>query len=336
MSHEPGPGRALRDSSFVVAEGPPHALDRALRTANPGASWNDVRRLVRTGKVSVDGSVVVDPTALVHAGATVAIRMSAPRKGGATALAKTLIVHVDAHVVVVDKPPGIATVPYEDERDTLDRVVQSLLRKTARPGTSVAPLGVVQRLDKETSGLLVFARTTAAKRELQQQLRRHTMHRRYVALAHGAVRGGTIRSRLVQDRGDGRRGSTDRSDLGREAVTHVRVLERFERATLIECRLETGRTHQIRIHLSEAGNPLLGERVYSRGFADLLPAPRILLHAVELGFVHPTTGRELRFDRPIPDDMAAVIERERSRSGEIQEPGIPEDGPGRPPSRPNK
>jgi 23S rRNA pseudouridine1911/1915/1917 synthase len=318
VSRQKDPAPALGDSTFVVPEQAPCALDRALRVANPGASWNDVRRLVRTGKVTVDGTVVTDPTTVVGGGASVAIRMSAPRRGGAAVLAKNLIVHVDAHVVVVDKPAGIATVPFEDERDTLDRVVQSLLRKSARPGTSVAPLGVVQRLDKETSGLLVFARTTVAKRELQQQLRRHTMHRRYVALAHGAVRGGTIRSRLVQDRGDGRRGSTERSDLGREAVTHVRVLERFASVTLVECRLETGRTHQIRIHLSEAGHPLLGERVYSRGFADLLPAPRVLLHAAELGFVHPVTGRDMRFERPIPEDMASVIERERSRQSEIR------------------
>jgi 23S rRNA pseudouridine1911/1915/1917 synthase len=303
--------RELRDTTFVVEDAPARALDRALRDAHPGASWNDVRRLVRTGKVSVDGSVVTDPTVPVGKGAKIAIRMSAPRRGASGGPSKEMLVHVDPHVVVVEKPPGIATVPYEDERDTLDRVVQSLLRKTARPGTSVAPLGVVQRLDKETSGLLVFARTTAAKRELQQQLRRHSMHRRYVALAHGVVKGGTLRSRLVQDRGDGRRGSTERGDLGREAVTHVRVVERFSRATLIECRLETGRTHQIRIHLSEAGNPLLGERVYSRGFGELLPAPRVLLHAAELGFIHPVTHAELRFARPIPEDMASVVERER-------------------------
>jgi 23S rRNA pseudouridine1911/1915/1917 synthase len=300
---------------FVVEGAAPCALDRALRGANPGASWNDVRKLVRTGKVSVDGAVVTDPTAQVQRGASVAIRMAAPRQNATARRARELVVYVDAHVVVVEKPPGIATVPYEDERDTLDRVVQSVLRKTARPGTSVAPLGVVQRLDKETSGLLVFARTTTAKRELQQQLRRQSMHRRYVALAHGAVTGGTIRSRLVQDRGDGRRGSTERGDLGREAVTHVRVIEKFARATLIECRLETGRTHQIRIHLSEEGHPLLGERVYSRGFDGLLPSPRVLLHAAELGFVHPTTGQELSFKSATPEDMAAVVERERSFTG---------------------
>jgi 23S rRNA pseudouridine1911/1915/1917 synthase len=312
VSNRPeSPPRVIRDTSFVIERGP-FALDRALRDAHPGSSWNDVRRIVRTGKVTVDGAIVVDPTAMVGTGSSIAVRMAAPRRAAPGQVTKDVLVHVDSHIVVVDKPAGIATVPHDDERDTLDRLVQSLLRKTARPGTTVPPLGVVQRLDKETSGLLVFSRTTTAKRELQQQLRSHSMHRRYVALANGKVRAGTIRSRLVQDRGDGRRGSTGRDDLGRESVTHVRVVEQFARAALIECRLETGRTHQIRIHLSEARNPLVGERVYSRGFDDLLAAPRILLHAAELGFVHPITREELRFSRPVPDDMVAVIERERA------------------------
>lgn len=301
------------DMTFVVEDGAPCPIDRALRAAHPGSSWNDVRRLIRTGKVSVGGAVVVDPSAIVPKGATISLRMAAPRRTGPTAVSREILVHVDAHVVVVRKPAGIATVPFEDERDTLDRLVQGLLRKSVRPGTSVAPLGVVQRLDKETSGLLVFARTTAAKRGLSQQLRQRTVHRRYLALAHGAVQGGVIRSRLVQDRGDGRRGSTERADLGRESVTHVRVVERFARATLVECRLETGRTHQIRIHLAERGHPLLGERVYTRGYeGTLLPAPRILLHAAELGFDHPITSAPLRFEEPMPEDMLTVVTRERA------------------------
>jgi 23S rRNA pseudouridine1911/1915/1917 synthase len=305
---------AFGDTTFVVEDGAPCPIDRVLRSMHAGSSWNDVRRLVRTGKVSVDGAVVVDPSSIVRKGATVSVRMTAPRRTGPAGVSREILVHVDPHVVVVQKPAGVATVPYEDERDTLDRLVQGLLRKTARPGTSVAPLGVVQRLDKETSGLIVFARTTAAKRGLQQQLRQHTVHRRYLALAHGSVETGVIRSRLVQDRGDGRRGSTERSDMGRESVTHVRVIERFACATLVECRLETGRTHQIRIHLSEEGHPLLGERVYTRGYpGTLLPAPRILLHAAELGFEHPVSGAALRFEQPLPEDMTAVIDRERSR-----------------------
>jgi 23S rRNA pseudouridine1911/1915/1917 synthase len=305
----------FRDVEFPApTAGAPTPLDRVLRGQHPGASWNDVRRLVQTGKVSVNGARASDSHALVPADAVVSIRMATPKPTGAAPVSRDAIVHVDAHVVVVRKPAGIATVPFEDERDTLDRLVQSLLRKTARPGTSVAPLGVVQRLDKETSGLIVFARTTTAKRVLQQQFREHSIHRRYLAVAHGTVASRTFRSRLVQDRGDGLRGSTDNAELGRESVTHVRAKEALVGATLVECALETGRTHQIRIHLSEAGHPLVGERVYVRDYAGAqIAAPRLMLHAAELGFVHPVTGTELRFTEALPADMETLIASLRAK-----------------------
>jgi 23S rRNA pseudouridine1911/1915/1917 synthase len=283
-----------------------------MREHLAGASWNDVRRLVRTGKVQVDGVLETDSTRILTPGATVAIRMSAPKPTTVGPVSRDAVVHADAHVVVVRKPAGIATVPFGDERDTLDRLVQSLLRKTARPGTTIAPLGVVQRLDKETSGLIVFARTTTAKRHLQQQLRVHSVHRRYLGIAHGRVESRTYRSFLVGDRGDGLRGSTENSRLGREAVTRVRSEEALVGATLVRCELETGRTHQIRIHLSEAGHPLVGDRVYTRDYKlPLIEAPRLMLHAAELGFQHPVTGREFRFEEPLPDDMAALVGRLR-------------------------
>lgn len=299
----------FRDLEFVVSgDEAGRPIDRVLRDRHPGASWNDVRNLVKTGKVQVDGATVTAADARVRAGQSVVLRMTARRPRTASLLSEDALVYVDAHVVVVRKPAGVATVPYEDERDTLDRLVQGLLRRTARPGTSVAPLGVVQRLDKETSGLLVFARTTAAKRGLQQQLRVHSVQRRYVAIAHGRVTSRTITSRLVQDRGDGRRGSTDNPRLGREATTHVEVVEHLAGATLVQCTLETGRTHQIRIHLSEAGHPLLGERVYGRSYTGpVIAAPRLMLHAQELGFVHPVTGRSHHFEDRLPDDFVAVL-----------------------------
>jgi len=304
-------GVSFRDADFRV-EGASRPLDRVLREHFAGASWNDVRKLVRTGKVRVDDVVATDAARVVSPEARVTVRMAAPKRNEGP-LSRERLVHVDAHVVVVDKPAGIATVPYEDERDTLDRLVLGLLRKVARPGTSVAPLGVVQRLDKDTSGLLVFARTTVAKRALQQQLRVHSVHRRYRELAYGAVASRTIRSRLVTDRGDGYRGSTDNPLLGREAITHVRALEPLGVATLVECALETGRTHQIRIHLSEAGHPIVGDRVYGRGYeGPLLDAPRLMLHAAELGFEHPVTGAHLSFDAPLPPDFAVVVERLRA------------------------
>jgi 23S rRNA pseudouridine1911/1915/1917 synthase len=160
----------------------------------------------------------------------------------------------------------------------------------------------------------MFARTLDAKRTLKQQFRVHSVHRRYVAVAHGHVQAQSVASRLVRDRGDGRRGSTENPTLGRDAVTHIGFLERLDGATLVECRLETGRTHQIRIHLAEQGHPLLGETLYLKGYGGpLIDAPRLMLHARELGFIHPSTGQPLHFEEPIPDDMRLVIETLRRR-----------------------
>jgi 23S rRNA pseudouridine1911/1915/1917 synthase len=280
-------------------------LDRWLRELLPDKSWNEVRRLARTGKVFVDGAPRLDPNQLVPAGAELELRLNAPRATRTPSLPRSAILYVDAQVVVVQKPPGISTVPYdESERGTLDQLLMETLSERGRR----APLGIVHRIDKETSGVVVFARTTAAKLALKNQFRFHTVGRRYVALAHGAVKTCTIRSRLVQDRGDGRRGSTDDDELGREAITHVTWLESLRGATLVACRLETGRTHQIRIHLSERGHPLLGERVYSKGYrGELLPAPRVMLHARELSFEHPSTGQPLKFEQAMPQDMQSVL-----------------------------
>jgi 23S rRNA pseudouridine1911/1915/1917 synthase len=280
-------------------------LDRWLRELMPGKSWNDVRRLVRTGKIFVDGEKRLEPSELVAAGAEIELRQNAPRATRTPALPRSAILHLDAQVVVVDKPAGISTVPYdENEHGTLDELVMETISERGRR----APLGVVHRIDKETSGVVVFARTVAAKHALKNQFRFHTVGRRYVAIAHGAVKSGTIHSRLVKDRGDGRRGSTEHTELGREAITHVKLLENLQGASLVECRLETGRTHQIRIHLSERGHPLVGDRVYSKNFrGTLIAAPRLMLHAFELAFEHPQTGELLRFERPLPADMQAAL-----------------------------
>jgi 23S rRNA pseudouridine1911/1915/1917 synthase len=282
-----------------------------LRGAFPGASWNAVRALIESGKVAVDGAVVRETNRPVRAGSELRVSMRAPRVRE-NALPPELIAHLDPHVVVVRKPAGISTVPYdENETGTLSELVEAALK---RKGGGHAPLGIVHRIDKETSGLVVFSRNLAALRALKQQFRVHSVKRRYLALAHGQVAAGTLRSRLVKDRGDGRRGSTDNESLGRDAITHVRVLEPLRGATLIECRLETGRTHQIRIHLSEDGHPLVGERVYTKHFGGpLIVAPRLMLHAFELGFEHPATGAPLHFEEPMPDDMRAVLERLRGR-----------------------
>ncbi len=171
----------------------------------------------------------------------------------------------------------------------------------------------MHRLDKETSGLVVFTRTWLAKKSLSAQFRAHTTFRRYVAIVHGHIESRTFRTQFVDNRGDGLRGSRKgggRPQEGQVAITHVEALEEMLDTTLVACRLETGRTHQIRIHLSEAGHPVVGERVYVRGFAaPLIPAPRLMLHARELGFVHPATGEQVHWERDPPEDFDATLKR---------------------------
>jgi len=297
------PAFVFRDGEFTcpAAPGTSLPLDRALRELHPGSSWNEVRRLITTGKVSVDGDVVTDPLVPVASDAALAVRLARPQRR-ALPQAASWILHSDSQVVVVDKPSGIASVPEEegDER-SLDRLLTRALRSTSKGGGG--QLFVVHRIDKETSGVLVFARTAVARDALKQQFRFHTTHRRYLALCVGEVQSGTIRTRLVKDRGDGKRGSTNNAQLGREAITHVTALQHSPGATLVQCRLETGRTHQIRVHLAEAGHPLYGERVYVPKGMALPAAPRLMLHAAELGFAHPATGEQLRFSSPLPRDF---------------------------------
>jgi 23S rRNA pseudouridine1911/1915/1917 synthase len=235
--------------------------------------------------------------------------------------------HLDEHVVVVEKPSGVNTVrhpaelEWSEKRRELDPTLEDLTqwavaRQLDRPDRDLPRLRIVHRLDKETSGLVVFARSVLAERELGLQFRQHTVTRRYLAVVPGILTAQTIRSNLVADRGDGRRGSTQLPGVGKEAVTHVAVEECLRGYTLLSCRLETGRTHQIRIHLSEAGHPVCGDKVYVKRpngevFEDRSGAPRLALHATELGFKHPATEAELHWTMPLPGDLAKFVQRLR-------------------------
>jgi 23S rRNA pseudouridine1911/1915/1917 synthase len=175
----------------------------------------------------------------------------------------------------------------------------------------------VHRLDKETSGLVVFARTKEAERSLGKQFRAHTIERHYLAVVRGKAKPGRIESTLVPDRGDGRRGSGNAPGQGKRALTNVRVVEELGEYTLVECRLETGRTHQVRIHLGESGTPICGERVYDRPLhgkplPDRSQAPRLALHAASLGFQHPATGKWMTWQSPLPKDLKIWLGRLRA------------------------
>jgi len=283
-------------------------LAAALRRRLQGRSWSDVRRLCESGKVRVDGERKVDPALRVHAGQTVAIEMNAPRPRAVVAGFR--VVHDDAHLVVIEKPAGISSVPYErKETGTAMDLVRDAWRQRGKRATAT-PLYIVHRLDKDTSGLLCFAKTRLAERGLHTIFQRHEATREYLAVAEGRVETRRIESTLVADRGDGIRGSTRHAGQGQHAVTFVEALKASSRATLCRVRLETGRTHQIRIHLSEAGHPLVGETVYIRDLLRAgrtpLPAARLMLHAATLGFVHPVTGARLDFRCEPPGEFAEI------------------------------
>jgi 23S rRNA pseudouridine1911/1915/1917 synthase len=166
---------------------------------------------------------------------------------------------------------------------------------------------------------MVFARTKQAEKNLGKQFRAHTIDRRYLAVVRGRAKAGRIESYLVQDRGDGRRGSTTQPGQGKRAITHVRVVDDLGEYTLVECRLETGRTHQVRIHLGETGTPLCGERVYDRPLngrpiPDQSGASRLALHAARLGFQHPATRKWMMWESPLPKDLQELVARLRAKA----------------------
>lgn len=310
----------------VTAEQAGSTLAALLRQLLPGKSWSEVRRLIEVRQVRIGGELCLDPVRRLKEGEAVEVLgrpLPRPRHDDQVSLR-----HLDGDLVVVEKPSGISTVRHPSERDwnaerkALSPTLEDLLpRHIARsegrfPKGPLPRLRIVQRLDKDTSGLVVFARSVAAERGLGQQFKKHTVVRRYLAVVPGVVAAQRVESWLVRDRGDGRRGSTTLKGEGKVAITHVEVAERLPGYSMLSCRLETGRTHQIRIHLAELGHPICGEKVYVRDvrgnvIADRSEAPRLALHAAELGFVHPVSGVPLHWTMPLPPDLDEFVGRLR-------------------------
>lgn len=319
---------AVGGSYVVTPDVAGNTILAVLRALRPGESWSKLRGQVHRAFVSLNGVVCVDEARRVDDGDVLMLseqpRALPPRPSD------VVIHYVDAHVVVVEKPSGMMTHRRPEERNwsaerkarqpTLDESLNELLvRRSAASGRSRSRTGAVRcvhRLDRDTSGLLVFARNETAEAHLVAQFRRHDVHRVYWAIVHGRPSDGTIVTNLVRDRGDGRRGSVLNPKVGQRAVTHVRWLEQLGDYCLVECRLETGRTNQIRIHMAEAGNLVCGDPKYDQPFGaealrDASQAPRLALHAAELGFIHPVSGEELFFQMPFPPDLEQFANRLR-------------------------
>jgi len=331
----------------VTSEHAGETILAILRAWQPGQSWGAVRQLLSRRHVQINGNLCLDEGRRLKEGEVVRLLPFSAAPPPTEDDVK--IRYLDQHLVVVEKPAGMTTLRHPEERGwprsrkqlqpTLDEVLPRIIDRRERggrrgppgqPSREIAPrkkgplrrLRAVHRLDRETSGLMVFARTIDAERELGLQFRAHSLARVYLAVVAGILpHEETYQSHLIEDRGDGRRGSTPNPKLGKEAITHVKPLERLGKYTVVECRLETGRTHQIRIHLSEAGHPLCGDKVYRGKFPgtplpDESGAPRVALHAAELGFEHPITGEYLHHVMALPVDMVDLIDRLRgSRRG---------------------
>lgn len=292
-----------------------------LERAGQPASRASVQRWIDEGRVLVDGAVG-RPSQSVAAGSVILVEPKAPEPTAAAPDpgVRLDVVFEDEHLVVVDKPAGLVVHPAAGHPDRT--LVNGLLAlggfERGEGEEGYFRPGIVHRLDKGTSGLLVVARDEATREALKTQFAAHSIEREYVAIVVGNAESATYETLHGRHPGDRLRFTT-KVRRGKRAVTHVRVVERLAGATVVSCRLETGRTHQIRVHLAEAGGtPILGDPVYGRPPRD--PELRRLaeelghqaLHARVLGIVHPKTGEAMRWESPLPADLAAAIDELRA------------------------
>jgi 23S rRNA pseudouridine1911/1915/1917 synthase len=353
-------------------------LSSALKSLLPDCSWGQVNHWIEHRHVQVNGNLCADPARRVSEKDVLKLwREPLPKPATAEQLR---IPYIDEHLVVVEKPPGITSVWHREERQlsgrrrqlqpTLEELLPAAIAKEIGPPRSLRPRGPasamrgrsarpprgsqgahlrwpvfpVHRLDRDTSGLMLFARTRLAEQKLVAMFRAHRIQRQYWAVVLGRVSSQTIRSVFVRDRGDGLRGSLPGSTTrlppdatglpaaataaekaailqseGQLAITHLEFKEAIGDSSVVRCRLETGRTHQIRIHLSELGHPLCGEKTYTRladgsTLIDATDAPRQALHSERLAFTHPLTGEQLEFRMPLPPDLKRWLARLRSQA----------------------
>jgi 23S rRNA pseudouridine1911/1915/1917 synthase len=292
-------------------------LDRALAEALPNLSRERLKALISSGAVSDErGALARDPSRKVIAGSlfTVAIPAPTPAHNEAQDIALN-IVFEDEYLIVIDKPAGLVVHPAAGNPD--GTLVNALLHHCAGRLSGiggVARPGIVHRIDKDTSGLMVAAKTDRAHEGLAKQFAAHSIDRRYKAIVTGRPLPSEGKVDAPLARSPSNRKKIAIVPGGKRAVTHYRTLERLKDAALVECRLETGRTHQVRVHLASIGNPLLGDPVYGRtkqahrSILETLHFHRQALHAARLGFIHPVESIALAFDSEMPADMQELFD----------------------------
>ena len=305
-------------SVCIAPEAGGRRLDRALADAIPTLSRERLKALIGSGHVrDAAGTPVRDPSAKAQPGMAYEVRVPAPAAAHNEAQDIALdIVFEDDHLIVVDKPAGMVVHPAAGNFD--GTLVNALLHHCAGQLSGiggVARPGIVHRIDKGTSGLMVAAKTDAAHEGLAAQFARHSILRRYHAIVAGIPNptDGTVDAPLARSSANRQKMAIVEEGRGKRAVTHYRLMEPLRDAALVECRLETGRTHQVRVHMTSLGHPLLGDPVYGRirsGHRELLNRlgfQRQALHAAELGFLHPVAKGNLSFKSAIPSDMQELF-----------------------------
>ena len=290
-------------------------LDRVIPGEFDQLSRSYFQKLLEQGSVTLNGSVCTEKKRAAAEGDRIRIVLPEPQKTDVEPQDIPLdIVYEDSCLLVVNKPAGMVVHPAPGSPDRT--LVNALMHHCGDDLSSINGVlrpGIVHRIDKDTSGLLVVAKNDQAHEKLSAQLAEHSITRRYLALVLDNIKQdeGTIDLPIGRDHGNRLRNAVVSG--GRRAVTHYRVLERFGRYTFIEARLETGRTHQIRVHMSYMRHPLLGDTLYGPP-KNRAGAGRQMLHAGVLGFVHPLTGEYMEFEAPLPEDFTEVLERLRSRA----------------------
>ena len=297
--------------TFVIQEGGAR-LDQAIVAHLPNLSRAQVQQLIKSGAATVNGQPA-RPAIRVRPGDQVSIAL--PEEQETAILPEPIpldIVYEDADLLAVNKPAGMVVHPATGH--TSGTLVNGLLAYCPQLANVGGPerAGIVHRLDKETSGLLLVAKTDAARAALQRQFKHRQVQKTYLALVEGQVqpREGIIEAPVGRDRKKRKQMAVTRT--GRPAVTQYRVKEIFRSHTLLEVRPHTGRTHQVRVHLAWLGYPLVGDRVYGQRRQRLLPA-RHFLHACELQFTHPATGQDITLTAPLPPELAALLKQLRGR-----------------------
>lgn len=292
-------------------------LDRALAVSLPILSRERLKGLISDGQVLVNGRLLRDPAVKMKGGEAVVVRIPLARPAAAEAQDIPLtILFEDAHLLVVDKPAGLVVHPAAGNLD--GTLVNALLHHCAGRLSGiggVARPGIVHRIDKDTSGLLVVAKTDPAHVGLAEQFAKHAIGRRYKAVVAGrpVPPAGRIATNLARSDANRQKVAVVAPPRGKHAITHYRMLEPLRGGAMVECRLETGRTHQVRVHMAHIGHPLIGDPAYGRGLmADVcreLGFHRQALHAAELQFIHPVTGENLAFESVLPADIQALASR---------------------------